>query len=160
MKKDDACIVKSVLAGDLDNFRVLVDRYHLPAEQWAFHHVRNMSDAEEIAQEAFVEAYFRLDTLQQPRQFGGWFRRIVTNIAISWFRRRRSIVSLEEISDIYGNNERVSRYSYYALPSSPDQLEQKEQADQLDAAIAALPQTYQQVITMFYFDARSYKVGL
>ena len=30
-------------------------------------------------------------------------------------------------------------------------------AGNLDAAIAALPQTYQQVITMFYFDARSYK---
>ena len=155
MKKDDARIIKSVLAGDLDNFRVLVDRYHLPAEQWAFHHVRNMSDAEEIAQEAFAEAYFRLDTLQQPRQFGGWFRRIVTNIAISWFRRGRSTVSFEEISDIYSHNS--VRYSRYDVPSPTDRLDQNERVEKLHAAIATLPRTYRQVITRFYFDGRSYK---
>ena len=157
MKTDDASIVKSVLAGNPNDFRVLVDKYKLPAEQWAFHHVRNMSDAEEIVQKAFVEAYFRLNTLQEPCRFGGWFRRIVTNIAISWFRQRRSTVSFEEISNIYGHNEEEIRYNYYNTLSPLDRSEEKEQADKLDAAISALPQMYQQVITMFYFDAQSYK---
>lgn len=156
MKTDDASIVKSVLAGNSNDFRVLIDKYKLPAEQWAFHHARNISDAEEIVQEAFVEAYFRLDTLQEPCRFGGWFRRIVTNIAILRFRQRRSTVSFEEVSNIYHNEEEI-RYSYYDTLSPLDRFEEKEQADKLDAAISALPQTYRQVIMMFYFDTQSYK---
>lgn len=157
MKTDDASIVKSVLAGNSNNFRVLVDKYKLPAEQWAFHHVRNISDAEEIVQEAFVEAYFRLDTLQEPCRFGGWLRRIVTNIAILQFRQRRLTVSFEEVNNIYSHNEGEIRYNYYDTLSPLDQFEEKERADKLDAAISALPQTYRQVIMMFYFDAQSYK---
>ena len=157
MKTDDASIVKSVLAGNSNNFRVLVDKYRLLAEQWAFHHTRNISDAEEIVQEAFVEAYFRLDTLQKPCRFGGWLRRIVTNIAILRFRQRRLTVSFEEVSNIYNHNEGEIRYNYYDTLSPLDQFEAKEQADKLDAAISVLPQTYRQVIMMFYFDALSYK---
>jgi len=56
MKDDDADIVKSVIAGNQDDFRKLVERYHYSAERWAFRHVKNLSDAENIAQEAFVEA--------------------------------------------------------------------------------------------------------
>ena len=157
MKTDDASIVKSVLAGNSNNFRVLVDKYKLPAEQWAFHHARNISDAEEIVQEAFVEAYFRLDTLQKPCRFGGWLRRIVTNIAIMRFRQRRLTISFEEVSNIYSHNEGEIRYNYYDTLSPLDQFEEKERADKLDAAISTLPQTYRQVIMMFYFDAQSYK---
>ena len=156
MKTDDASIVKSVLAGNSNNFRVLVDKYKLPAEQWAFHHIRNISDAEEIVQEAFVEAYFRLDTLQKPGRFSGWLRRIVTNIAILRFRQRGLTVSFEEVSNIYHNEEEI-RYNYYDTLSPPDQFEEKQQADKLNVAISALPQTYQQVIMMFYFNTQSYK---
>ena len=156
MKTDDACIVKSVLAGNPNDFRALVEKYKLLAEQWAFHHARNVSDAEEIVQEAFVEAYFRLSTLQEPCRFGGWLRRIVTNIAILRFRQRRSIVSFEEVSNIY-HSEGEIRYNYYDTLSPIDHFEEKERTDKLDAAISALPQTYRQVIRRFYFDAQSYK---
>ena len=156
MKTDDACIVKSVLAGNSNDFRVLVDKYKLLAEQWAFHYARNVSDTEEIVQEAFVEAYFRLDTLQKPCRFSRWLRRIVTNIAILRFRQRRSIVSFEEVSNIYHNEVEI-RYSYYDTLSPLDRFEEKEQANKLDATISALPHTDRQVIMMFYFDGQSYK---
>jgi hypothetical protein len=58
VKEDDARLVQSTLAGNLDDFRKLVEKYRLAAERWAFHHVQNLSDAEDIAQEALVEAYF------------------------------------------------------------------------------------------------------
>ncbi|MYE90918.1 RNA polymerase sigma factor, partial [Candidatus Poribacteria bacterium] len=90
-------------------------------------------------------------------RFGGWFRRIVTNIAILRFRQRRLTISFEAVSNIYSHNEREIRYNYYDTLSRLDQFEDEERADKLDAAISALPQTYRQVIMMFYFDAQSYK---
>lgn len=157
VKDDDADLVRSVLAGDLDDFRKLVEKYQYAAERWAFHRVKNLSDAEGIAQEAFVEAYFRLDTLREPHRFGSWLRSIVTNTAISWLRRRRSAVSFEEISSIQSSGELFEQYSRYETPAPDDLLEQQEQEELLQAAISSLTPMYRRVIIMFYFDSCSYK---
>jgi RNA polymerase sigma-70 factor (ECF subfamily) len=157
VKDDDANLVRSVLAGDLDDFRKLVEKYQYAAERWAFHRVKNLSDAESIAQEAFVEAYFRLDTLREPHRFGSWLRSIVTNTAISWLRRRSSIMLFEEISSIQSSGELFEQYNCYETPAPDDLLEQQEQEELLQAAISNLAPTYQRVIIMFYFDSCSYK---
>ena len=157
MKNDDARLVESVLAGNLDDYRKLVDAYQLSAEQWAFRQVRNISDAEEIAQEAFVEAYFRLDTLRQAEKFAGWLHRIVVNTAVSWLRRRKCTVSFDETASISGGGELSERYNRSEAPTPHDLLERQEQKDLLRRAIDALSPTHRDIIRMFYYDDRSYK---
>ena len=157
MKNDDARLVESVLAGNLDDYRKLVDAYQLLAEQWAFRQVGNMSEAEEIAQEAFVEAYFRLDTLRQAGKFGAWLRRIVVNTAVSWLRRRKATVRLDEITNTSVDGELYERYNRYEEPTPHDLLERQEQEDLLRRAINALSPSHRNIITMFYFDDHSYK---
>ena len=157
MKNDDARLVESVLAGNLDDYRTLVDSYQLLAEQWAFSRVRNISDAEEIAQEAFVEAYFRLDTLRHTEKFGPWLRRIVVNTAVSWLRRRNSTVYFDELVSISGDGELHERYSRYEELTPHDLLERQEEKDLLRRAIDALSPSHRDIITMFYYDDCSYK---
>ncbi len=157
VKDEDANIVRSVLAGDLDDFQKLVEKYRYVAERWAFQHLKNMSDAESIAQEAFVEAYFRLDTLNDPGKFGSWLRSIVNNTAISWLRQRRPTLSFEEIDSIRSHGKLVELYNRYEVSMPDDVLERQEQERLLQTAISMLRPTYQRVITMFYFDSRSYR---
>jgi len=157
VKDDDANLVQSVLAGNRDDFGKLVEKYQHVVERWAFHYVKNLSDAEDIAQEAFVEAYFKLDALREPHKFGSWLRSIVSNTSVSWLRRRKPTVSFEEISIIHSNGKLFERYERYEAPTPGDILEQQERANLLQTAINALPPTYQCVITMFYFDSYSYK---
>jgi len=157
MKDDDADIVKSVIAGNQDDFRKLVERYHYSAERWAFRHVKNLSDAENIAQEAFVEAYFRLDTLREPDRFGSWLHSIVNNSSISWLRQRRPTVSFEEVSGVHSGGEVSEQYNSYEVSGPDDLLEQQEQERQLQTAIDNLSPVYQTVIRMFYYDSCSCK---
>lgn len=157
MKNDDADLVQSTLAGNIDDFRKLVEKYQHFAERWAFHHVKNLSDAEDIAQEAFVEAYFRLDTLREQHKFGSWLRSIVSNTSVSWLRRRKSTVSFEEINSIHSHGTLFERYNRYEMSTPDNLLEQQEQEKMLQSAINRLPLEYQRIITMFYFDSRSYK---
>lgn len=157
MKDDDANLVRSILAGNLDDFRKLVDKYQHFTERWAFHYAKNLSDAEDIAQEAFVEAYFRLDTLREPHKFGSWLRSIVANTSVSWLRRRKPAVSFEEISIIHSDGKLFERYNRYEVTTPDDLLEQQERENLLQSAIDALPPEYQRIITMFYFDSCSYK---
>ncbi|MDE0041081.1 MAG: RNA polymerase sigma factor [Candidatus Poribacteria bacterium] len=157
MKDDDARLVESVLAGNLDDYRKLVDAYQLLAERWAFRQVRNISEAEEIAQEAFVEAYFRLDTLRQAEKFGGWLRRIVVNTAVSWLRRRKVTVHLDEIANISGDGELYERFNCHEAPTPHELLERQEQEEFLRMAIDAISPTHRDIIRMFYYDDCSYK---
>jgi RNA polymerase sigma-70 factor (ECF subfamily) len=154
---DDADLVQSILAGNLDDFRKLVEKYQFVAERWAFQHVKNLSDAEDIAQEAFVEAYFRLDTLREPHKFGSWLHSIVSNTSVSWLRRRKPTISFEEISIIHSHGKLLEQHHRYEAPAPDDLLERQEQENLLQAAIDRLPPEYQRIITMFYFDSCSHK---
>jgi len=157
VEDDDAELVRSTLSGNPDDFRKLVEKYHYAAERWAFRHTRNLSEAESIAQEAFVEAYFRLDTLREPHKFGSWLHSIVNNTSISWLRMRKPAVPFEEIIRIHSHGKLFERYNRYEVTAPDDSLERQEQENLLQAAIDKLQPAYQRVITMFYFDSCSCK---
>ena len=53
----DAVIVARVLRGDVEVFRVLVERYRDRYARYAFHMLGNREDAEEALQDAFTRAY-------------------------------------------------------------------------------------------------------
>ncbi len=154
MVEDDANLVRSILAGNQNDYCILVNRHQAAATQWALHYVRDSSRAEEIVQEAFVEAYFNLDRLRQPEKFRSWLRSFVKYAAIAWLRRRRSTLLVEEINSFARGYERYDRYE---TPTPHDELEQQEQDALLHVAIGAISPVHRQVITMFYFDGYSHQ---
>lgn len=154
MGEGDADLVRSALSGDSKGYCLLVERYAGAATRWALYYVKDLSRAEEIVQEAFVEAYFQLQTLRQPERFGSWLRSIVTYTAIAWLRRRRPMVLVEEIHSAASGHQRYSRYE---APTPQEALEQEEQEALLHLAIAALSPAHQQVIALFYFERYSHQ---
>ena len=66
MRHDDAEIVCQTLAGNQDVFSELVRRYR----GLAHHLVRNQADAEDLAQDAFLNAYKNLTQLKEASKFG------------------------------------------------------------------------------------------
>lgn len=68
----DADIVASVLAGDREAFRVLVDRYHRPLVASARHILGSSDLAHDAAQEAFIEAFRALPNLKDRAKFRSW----------------------------------------------------------------------------------------
>ena len=74
MRHDDAEIVRQTLAGNQDVFSELVRRYRGLAYGLAHHLVRNQADAEDLAQDAFLNAYKNLTQLKEASKFGSWLR--------------------------------------------------------------------------------------
>ena len=75
----DGVIVARVLRGDVDAFRVLVERYRDRYVRYAFHMLGNREDAEEALQDAFTRAYRSLARCEDPERFGAWLFRILVN---------------------------------------------------------------------------------
>ncbi len=63
--------------GDTAAFDALVRRFRDMAVGYAYSILRDFHAAEDAAQEAFIQAYYDLETLREPGAFPAWFRRVV-----------------------------------------------------------------------------------
>jgi len=78
----DAEAVARSLGGDRDAFNTLVRRYRALAVGVSFSICRDRALAEDVAQEAFIQAYKRLGQLARHASFCAWLMNIVKNAAL------------------------------------------------------------------------------
>jgi len=72
---DDNAIIATCLRGRGEEFRDIVDRHQGPALAMALNILRNRQDAEDICQEAFVQAYRNLAQFDPQKSFRPWLLR-------------------------------------------------------------------------------------
>ncbi|MGE0814576.1 MAG: RNA polymerase sigma factor [Vicinamibacterales bacterium] len=89
MHDDDRSAIQAVTAGDSQAFRALVDRHGRYVYRVAHRLTGNPSDAEDVAQEAFLKAYRQLGRFESRADFRTWIHRITVNCAIDFIRARR-----------------------------------------------------------------------
>ena len=98
---EDGALVRSARRGDLGAFDVLVERYQKRANAVAYRLLNDRDEAMEVAQDAFLKAYDKLNSLSHADRFGPWLLRIVSNLALNRRRARalRKAVSLDAVAD-------------------------------------------------------------
>jgi RNA polymerase sigma-70 factor (ECF subfamily) len=75
----DGAVVRQVLAGDIEAYRLLVARHRERMGRFALQMLGNREDAEEALQDAFIRAYQSLGQCAAPERFDGWLFRILAN---------------------------------------------------------------------------------
>ncbi len=83
----DEDIVGAILMGDEAAFAILMRRYNRRLFRLCRSVLRNEAEAEDALQEAYVAAFLKLDTLDDPSRIGGWLARIAWNESLSRVRR-------------------------------------------------------------------------
>jgi RNA polymerase sigma-70 factor (ECF subfamily) len=141
-------LVKRAVNGDKDAFCALVVKYQHAVYGLAFHYLKNFADAEDVAQEVFLEAYRRLGTLRHPEKFAFWLNGITVNLCKMWLRRQRGTVSIDEIGHTTGD---------FRSPAPDEAYEQHELSERVMEAIAQLPEPNRIVLTLQYIDGLSYQ---
>lgn len=142
----DGEVVRAVLDGDADRYRLLVRRYQDPL----FRHARRMVDGEdrarEMVQRAFVRGFRKLATCRNPDQVGGWLYRITTNLCKDHLKsRRRDDVALEDAPQMTADR------------GNPDaELERSALREEIRAALDGLTPDQRQAFLMKHLEGRSY----
>src|SRR6266545_2314475 len=85
---DDGEAIRAVLSGDQEAFRRLVEKYAGSIFNLAYRMTGNPADAEDLAQEAFIQAYARLQAFRIGSRFHPWIYTIALNLCRSHLRRR------------------------------------------------------------------------
>jgi RNA polymerase sigma-70 factor (ECF subfamily) len=86
--RSEHALIRGALAGSEEDLGELFARFWPRAYRIAFLIAHDHAAAEDIAQEAFVQAIRRLDRFDRRRPFSPWLGAIVANRAIDWTRAR------------------------------------------------------------------------
>lgn len=141
---DDASLIKRALAGDGVAFTALVERHFGAAYASAYAVLGNSSDAEELAQETFVQAFQKLDRLREPGAFVGWIWRISRDLALKHIRKHGRMKVVEEVPETGSNDS----------PLAP--LVAGEEQQVLRGALAKLPDEQREALLMKYWQDLDY----
>lgn len=140
----DEILVKKALSGDKVAFCQLVEKYQSQVYGIALNICHHFSDAEDLAQEAFLHAYLSLHQLREPAKFGNWLYRITENLCRRWLQKKRR---REEITESF----RIKRMDKQV--ATPEELvEKRELKEQVLNAILKLPEQERLIITLYYMD--------
>ena len=101
--------------------------------------LHNEEAACDALQEALCTGYEKLDTLREISRFRPWMMKITANAAYDILRKRRAVVSLDEVEEVAEREEAVSR---------TDSISLKE-------AVASLSWEYRTVVILFYYEDMS-----
>lgn len=138
--QSDAELVKAALNGERDAFAVLVKRYERPVRAVAMDVLGDRTNAQDVAQDAFVKAYENLPALRKASAFGPWLMKITRRCALTAVRQRPRETALDPTN-------------VFPPESTDGQLD--EQKQRLLAAVLKLPETERQAVMLRYFSGHS-----
>ena len=147
-ERNEAQMIAAILAGDLDLYHSLIQPYELSVYRMAMSFVKNETEAEDVAQEAFLKALRNLANFRAESKFSTWLISITLNEARRWLRRQRT-VRMESLDDPPEEGGKVSPAllrDWREIPS--EALERKEVRVLLQEAIGHLSPIYREVLVM------------
>lgn len=154
-KENDNLLVKECQAGDISAFDKLVKRYMKQIYQLAYQIVGNHEDADDISQEAFIQAYKSISKFKGRSKFSTWLRRIAVNLSINHLRKksRHEHEPLDE--EILDSKDCSLIFSWANNPA--EAVEAKELAQQIKEAMESLPEGEKAVFILRVYHKLSYK---
>jgi len=150
VEQEDGQMIRAACQGDAAAFGALVSKYQARLCTSLTHVCGSLDDAEDVAQEAFVQAYVKLRSFAGGSAFYTWLYRIAVNAAISKRRRRREQTSVESKREELGlepldDGERAD-----------ERLLREERAAQVQRALSKLSDEHRTILVLREIDDCDY----
>lgn len=139
---DDAPLIAATLAGDTAAFGRLVGLYQDRLYNSLLRVLGSAEDTRDVVQDAFVQAFLKLDSFRGSSAFYTWLYRIAFNLAMSHVRRERKTTSLDGLKDGCGREPIDGR------PTPEVDLLKTERVAMVHAALAELSIEYRQILVL------------
>ena len=150
----DLQLIDATLSGDTRAFDELVRRYQDRLVHSLEHALGSRDDALDVAQQAFVLAWKKLNSFRREAGFYSWLYRIARNVAISRMRRPKiSSGSLDHLHEAAGfepadaHSESVPEYA----------MLQAEQIQMVRTALQEIAEEFRQPLVLKEIDGLSYE---
>lgn len=141
----EPALIKAAQAGDRDALVSLLREVEHKVYRTAYYLLNHEQDALDAAQDALIRIYTKIGTYEEKAQFQTWVQRIVTNICIDKFRRKKATVSIDEHELVFHSSEDVEGEVMLTYA-----------AEEIREAIGKLPDHHRTVVVLRYMQDFSY----
>ena len=154
----DAALMLRVKQGDAAAFTQLVEKYKQPILNLVWRTVRDETEAEDITQNVFVQAWKSAPRYQATAKFSTWLFTIARNLCLNEFRRRsrHPAESLDQMRDD-SDDQPLHQVVDKRITGAQDELLRGELELKVDAAIEALPENQRAALALCRQEELSYE---
>ncbi len=156
----DEELMLELQAGREEAFNEIVNRYKDYSVRFCYRFVRDLEQSEDISQEGFIRLYKYRYKYQITAKFITLLSKILTNLCLDEFRKRKSHIKVE--LDAMGENgmDRLDAHSVLGDSSSPDPEQDaytRELGEKIKQILNTLSPRYRTVLILRQFHGYTYK---
>jgi RNA polymerase sigma-70 factor, ECF subfamily len=148
---EESRIVEAVLHGDVEDFRILVERYQRPIYSLMLRITRTPMTAEDLTQDAFERAYAKLHTFKSGKRFFPWLYTIAVNAGRDHLRRK----GIQ--NDIFSTASESIDRADDTTDNCVKHLDCMMDAGRVSEAVDHLPLKYSEPLLLYYKEGFSVK---
>jgi RNA polymerase sigma-70 factor (ECF subfamily) len=154
----DAALMLRVKQGDRAAYAELVDKYRQPVMNLAYRAVRDLTEAEDLAQNVFLQVYKSAPRYRTSAKFSTWLFTIARNLCLNEIRRRsrHPAESLDAVRPD-AENPAPMQVEDRRSASAPDLLLRSELEEKIEQALAVLPENQRTAILLCRQEELSYE---
>ncbi len=148
----DENIARQVQAGDVESFRVLVERYAPKMTRYAKRFLFDGEETKDLVQEVFIKAYANIQSFDSTQRFSPWLYRIAHNEFINALKKKQKEkrnTSLFDFDILFPH--------LVAKETADGNINHQEAKKMLDRSLDQLGQKYKEPLVLYYFEEMDYK---
>lgn len=155
MKTTEELILASK-EGDLSAFEELLILYQDRVYTHCLHLTGNADDAQDLAQDVFIQAFRKITSFRGDADFGTWLHRIAVNLWINQIRKNSKLACISYDAPIETKDGKMEMELTSPENSPFEAVEASEQAYTVQMALSKLPEEFKLVIVLRDLEGYSY----
>ncbi len=142
LRKGEDILIGRCLRGDMTAYRELYQRYSKAMFNTCLRLLNDRTEAEDVLQESFIEAFKNLEAFEYRTSFGGWIKQICVNRSINQLKKRKHVfVDIDKTGD------------HDWIDEAPiDENEIALKVETVKKAIMLLPDGYRTVLNLYLLE--------
>ena len=155
---EETLIIQELQKGNESAFKQFVDQYQQQVVNTCFGMVRNSEDAQDIAQEVFIEVFRSIHKFRADAKISTWLYRISVNRSLNFIRDNKKTKWFQSFEDKVESNMSQFKKLNNAQSDQPEyELENKERGIILQEAINSLPENQKVAFSLSKYEELSYQ---
>ena len=152
LERNDEEVAMQVQKGDIESFRILVERYEPKMTRYAKRFFFDGDEGKDLVQDVFIKAYVNIKSFDATRRFSPWIYRIAHNEFVNNIKRRqkdRDNVSVFDFDVLFPH--------LVAKETADDGFNKTELRQMLDKSLNKLNEKYKEPLVLYYFEDMDYR---
>ncbi|MCK5076532.1 MAG: RNA polymerase sigma factor [Calditrichia bacterium] len=153
----DTEIVERIINNRAGSFKELVEEHQFKVINTCFRFVNNKEDAEDIAQEVFLEIHQSISKFRGDAKLSTWIYRIAVTKSLNFLRMKKRKKRMGHLKRIFGFEEEMDKLPSTNIDNPERSLEKKERLEILQKALDSIAENQRTAIILSKYDGYSYQ---